>query len=114
MDELIHSNSLYHYTNKDALIKILTTKCFLTSYCLEDFSWLNKSIPVDKIFHRNEVNQSDKFIDVYVPMVCFCDILEKDSKKHSDLYGKYALVMKKEWALKNNISPVTYIHNNSL
>ena len=46
-------------------------------------------------------------------MVCFCDIKWGDNDYHMSCYGKNALVMKKEWAIKNGITPLSYIHESS-
>lgn len=46
-------------------------------------------------------------------MVCFCDIRWGDNDYHMSCYGKNALVMKKDWAIKNGVTPVSYVHNSS-
>lgn len=46
-------------------------------------------------------------------IVCFCDIMWKDNKVHMSWYGKNIFVMKKEWAKKNGITPLTYIHKDT-
>ena len=46
-------------------------------------------------------------------MVCFCDIKIEDAGIHRRLYGNNALVLAKEWGIRNHVQPVTYIHENS-
>ena len=46
-------------------------------------------------------------------MVCFCDIPLGQIDQHVKTYGKYGLGMSKEWAMKNGITPVRYIHRGS-
>lgn len=43
----------------------------------------------------------------------FCDILPCDADYHTSCYGKNAIALKKTWGIKNGISPVRYIHENS-
>lgn len=42
------------------------------------------------------------------PMVCFCDIPLSNISEHSRFYGEYGIGMKREWAMRNNITPVHY------
>ena len=46
-------------------------------------------------------------------MVCFCDILWSQNSFHRQCYGNNAIVMTKDWAINNQISPVRYIHSKS-
>ncbi len=44
---------------------------------------------------------------------CFCDIRPHDAEYHRKCYGNVALALKKEWGVRNGISPVRYIHETS-
>lgn len=80
-------NHIVHYLdNFDTLLKILKDG-FAPSYCLEI------------------INE----IDYYIPMTSFCNIPLKDVDLYMR-YGKYGIGMSLDWALKNSISPVIYIH----
>ena len=80
-------NHIVHYLdNFESLLKILKDG-FAPSYCLEN------------------IDSSE----YYIPMVSFCNIPLKDVDQYMR-YGKYGLGMSLDWALKNGISPVVYIH----
>ena len=44
-----------------------------------------------------------------IPMLCFCDIPLSHIKKHLSEYGEYGIGVTKEFAQKQNITPVQYI-----
>lgn len=80
-------NHIFHYTdNFEVLLKILKNG-FAASYCAE------------------RINN----VEYYIPMVSFCNIPLRDVDLYVR-YGKYGIGMSLEWALKNSISPVVYIH----
>lgn len=91
----ISANTLFHFT-KDfvTLLNILKTK-FYPRLCLEQ--QLMPQLP-----------------RLAVPMVCFCDIPLSHISEHTNRYGRYAIGIKKDWAMKQGVSPVLYIHDNSL
>lgn len=89
-------DGLYHCTTYESLMKILQSRAFYPSYCLETASYL-------------PMNPNFAFA-----MVCFADLLEFELKDHmstfsSDVYIK----MKKSWAFRHNISPVLYYSEKS-
>lgn len=80
-------NHIVHYLdNFEILLRILKDG-FAPSYCLEK---IDSSV-------------------YYIPMVSFCNIPLKDVDQYMR-YGKYGLGMSLDWAIKNGISPVVYIH----
>lgn len=80
-------NHIFHYTdNFEVLLKIIKNG-FSPSYCAE------------------RINN----VEYYIPMVSFCNIPLRDVDLYVR-YGKYGIGMSLEWALKNSISPVVYIH----
>lgn len=92
----ISANTLFHFTRDyNTLMAILQTK-FYPRLCLE-----HKLLP-----------QFD--IGLAIPMVCFCDIPLSQISEHSAKYGKYAIGIKKEWAIQQGVTPVLYFHENSL
>ncbi|MEE1900099.1 abortive infection system antitoxin AbiGi family protein [Flavobacterium rakeshii] len=83
-------NHVFHYTRRfDWLQKILLNG-FAPSYCLE------------------EIN-GNKF---FIPMVSFCNIPLKDVDNYMH-YGKYGIGMSMEWAIRECLSPVIYLHENT-
>lgn len=92
----ISANTLFHFTKSIDNLKNILTHTFSPRYCLEhiDDSLVNLSIAI--------------------PMVCFCDIPLSQIKDHVDTYGNYAIGLSKEWAMSKGISPVLYLHKNSV
>ncbi|WP_418425340.1 abortive infection system antitoxin AbiGi family protein [Alistipes sp.] len=92
----LSANTLFHFTrSKDTLINILKTR-FYPRLCLE------------------EIIIGTKSAKIAFPMVCFCDIPLSQIGNHASTYGKYAIGLKKEWAIKNGITPILYTHSTSL
>ena len=77
----ISSNSLFHFTSKDSLLKILESS-FRPSYSRETLYF------------------NDSEIRVLVPMICFCDIPLSQINNHIATYGEYGIGMSKEWGKK--------------
>lgn len=91
MPKGIHPNILFHFTDKEALYKILSSD-FKVSYARE--------IIISPSYRR----------ELGVPMVSFCDLkLSELSKFIEDDYGRYGIGLKKEWAYRKNICPVMYM-----
>ncbi len=96
----ISANTLFHFTGKDKLKQILQNE-FHPSYSLEDLS--NATPPVSIYKHA------------YIPMVCFCDLVFTQIKKHIDFYGDYGIgLRKKGWGIERGISPIYYVPEASI
>lgn len=92
----LSANTLFHFTrNKETLISILKTK-FYPRLCNEDLVLIGTIAKLAS------------------PMVCFCDIPLSQIANHVKTYGKYAIGLKKDWAIKRGITPVLYTHPKSL
>lgn len=96
------SNSLYHCTNSESLVKILKSQYFRPSFCLEESDYYGKSI------------------NLAFAVVCFADFLGSSDTVYKDLSGHMRqfhsdsyIKMKKNWALRNHLSPVFYYTSNS-
>ncbi|WP_103070843.1 abortive infection system antitoxin AbiGi family protein [Aquimarina sediminis] len=83
-------NHIFHYTGQFDWLKKILKNGFAPSYCEET------------------INNST----YYIPMVSFCNIPLKDVDNYMH-YGKYGIGMSMEWAIKHQLSPVIYIHENS-
>jgi hypothetical protein len=92
----LSSETLFHFTQEyDTLVSIINNG-FYPRYCIEKFS-------------AYEIANNTA-----IPMICFCDIPLSKANFHMNDYGKYALGMKKEWAIKSGISPVFYTTDKGL
>lgn len=47
-------------------------------------------------------------------MICICDIKPEEAAIHRRHYGNYAVVLRKSWGIEHGVTPVQYIHKNSL
>lgn len=83
---------LYHCTHfNGGFIGILKSGYFKLSFCLEQSSYLK-----------------DKYNFAYA-MVSFADLLEHEIDNHMKRFSADSYIcMKKEWAIKNHLSPVIY------
>lgn len=93
--------NLYHCTKSDSLVKILESKHFRYSYCLEEY-----------YMHQQNLYTLEKLA---YAMVCFADLLKEEVYGHMEQFGADSyIVMDKKWAVKNNLSPVIYYSKGGL
>ena len=93
--------NLYHCTNSDSLISILSSKYFRYSYCLEEYY----------------MHKEDRYtlMKLAYAMVCFADLLKEEVAGHMEQFRADSyIVMDKKWAVKNNLSPVIYSSKDGL
>jgi hypothetical protein len=90
----LSSNFLFHYKKDINILKLILQHGF------------RHSMWDEKVIFRDSVQQN--FV------VCFCDILADQADFHKECYGNMAIVLTKEWGIKNNITPVRYVHSNSI
>ncbi len=96
MEINISANTLFHFTStKQNLLSILSNGLY-ARYSLENF----ESIISNKA-------------EIVFPMTCFCDIPLSQVKRHTNIYGKYAIGLTKSCGMKNKINPVIYTYKNS-
>lgn len=95
----ISSNTLFHFTgNADNLLGILTNE-FRPKFCLEDLRSLSK--------------KRYSWLEIAIPMTCFCDLPIYQTRTHLETYGGYGIGLTKEWGQKKGISPVMYFYPDS-
>ena len=88
---LIEMNGLYHCTSLNALISIFKSRAFYPFFCLEEASYLKDTI---------------RFA---FAVVCFADLRRSELKGHMRNFSSEVYVkMSKDWAIRKNVSPVTY------
>jgi hypothetical protein len=106
----LSSNTLFHFTDKaENLINILF-EGFKPRFCLEQFT------SFDLIFgpkFRKEILKDDNWEEA-IPMTCFCDLPISLIASHLEFYGSYGIGLSKEWGINNGLTPITYIHDNSI
>jgi hypothetical protein len=96
----VSANTLFHFTEKEKLKNILLNG-FLPSYSLEDLS--------------NATPEGSPYSAAHTPMVCFCDLVFSQIKKHIDFYGNYGIGLRKDsWGQKKGICPIVYVPANSI
>ncbi|MFA5404768.1 MAG: abortive infection system antitoxin AbiGi family protein [Ignavibacteria bacterium] len=89
----LSSDSLFYFTSKiEYLIDILRNG-FQARYNYETIPNIN--------------------LPLAIPMKCFCDIPLGLSKKHISTYGDFGIGISKEFAMKNGITPLIYVHKDS-
>jgi len=88
----ISSNTLFHF--------------------FREFPFLMQAIN-DGLWPRYFVEKKWSAKDIAIPMFCFCDIPLSQIKDHIDEYGHYGIGVSKDFARDNNITPVTYLSQDS-
>ncbi len=96
-----------HFTNYEGLLGILKNG-FRPSFIEEEV--IATKIPNnEKQFQdvlENPILETEK---IKIPMVCFCDIPDKDIANHKNRYGNYGIALSKEWAFTKGINPLVYL-----
>lgn len=96
----ISANTLFHFTSQAGLLGIIKSKGFRASCSFERFS---------RILPRKS-----SYTTCYIPMVSFCDLkMTQITQQHIKDFGKFGIGLNKNWGVKNNLSPVLYVHENS-
>jgi hypothetical protein len=83
-------NHIFHYTSRCEVLEKIIRNGFQPSYCKEQI-------------------RDRKYLS---PMVSFCNIPIGEVDKYVR-YGKNGIGMSMEWAIKNRVNPVLYIHEGS-
>ena len=92
--------NLYHCTNSNSLVGILSSKYYRYSYCLEEY------------YGRKDKGFTVKMI-AYA-MVCFADLYANELKAHMRQFKADSyLMMEKSWAKEKKICPVIYYNRDS-
>lgn len=100
----VSSNTLFHFTDEiNYLINILNNN-FRPRYCFENLSCLDPN--------RSPLGLGP-VRDFAFPMVCFCDLPLSLTGRHLATYGNYGIGLTKEWGMRNRLSPILYVHQDS-
>lgn len=93
---LAEMNGLYHCTSLNALTSIFQSRAFHPFFCLEEASYLKDSV---------------RFA---FAVVCFADLRVSELEEHMTNFSSEVYVkMSKDWAIRKNVSPVTYYSEKS-
>src|ERR1700733_1801735 len=96
IETLLSSNYLYHYTKSFQALKSILLTGFRYHLIKEDLQYDDPSVTTQSAF-----------------VSCFCDLLPSDAARHRSVYGSYGIALRKEWGMRNSITPVRYVHKNS-
>ena len=89
-------DGLYHCTSLNALTRIFQSRAFYPFFCLEEASYLKYAV---------------RFA---FAVVCFADLRRSELKVHMRNFSSEVYVkMSKDWAIRKNVSPVTYYSEKS-
>ncbi len=89
----LSSDSLFHYKHSKDIFKLILKNGFRHNMWPESHPYKNSI--------------QNNFI------VCFCDILPGQASYHRLCYGDFSIGLSKEWGIKNGVTPVRYVHQNS-
>ena len=104
----VSTQSLFHYTNFKNLLGIIDNG-FRYSNFEEDLPF---TMSERSFFSRFNQTNLIRYYQ-HSASVCFCDLPFDRIENHRNQYGQYCIGMSKEWAMKNGITPVRYIHKGS-
>jgi len=102
----ISSQSLFHFTPKFEYLESIVENGFQFRECHELLPLSGyKSCIFDQLGIVQHIH--------YPLIICFCDLPLSASNEHRKQYGEYAIAMTKEWGMKNEVTPIRYVHAHS-
>ena len=113
-----NSSSLFHFTKSvDILHNILLTG-FRVSYSKEIFlkELIDKKYEdIKSPYFIKIIGDIETFTptEIYIPMVCFCDLPLESSETHRNKFGKYGIGLSPEWAYSKGLNLINYLSRNS-
>jgi hypothetical protein len=105
----LSSNTLFHFTNNAQNLMEILSDGFKPRFCLEQFGMIDLLL---NDLEKAEIPIEER-IEEALPMTCFCDLPISHIASHLEFYGSYGIGLTKEWAIKNGLTPLTYVHKNS-
>lgn len=110
---LVSTNYITHFTDTFDKLKGIIENGFKPFSCSESPIYKEEYYELKMIseFLEIEIPELEK---VPIPMVCFCDLPIKLSKRHRKKYGSYGISLDKSWAISQEISPVYYITSDTI
>ncbi|QJW90754.1 hypothetical protein HNV11_15870 [Spirosoma taeanense] len=92
---LLSANTLFHFTKKEFLLNIIENG-FFPRYSREFTPEVDPDYFTD-------------IKDIYIPMVCFCDIPLSSVENHLDIYDHYGIGLSRKWGQNKGLNPVNYL-----
>ncbi|RKR65134.1 abortive phage resistance protein AbiGi (putative antitoxin) [Yokenella regensburgei] len=95
IEKSLYPSTILHFTKEiESLKSILSSGYFRASYAKES------------------IIGPDSKREFGIPMVSFCDIRLSHLYEHIKKYGRFGVGLKKEWAIKHGLNPVSYLNKN--
>ena len=102
----ISSTSLFHFTRQFDWLQSIIQNGFEFRECTEELSLRGYE---SCIFDQLGITLTTHTAKI----ICFCDLPLHQSKNHRSQYGQYAIALKKEWGIRNGVTPIRYVHANT-
>lgn len=99
----ISSDSLFHFTKKLDSVLSIVENGFRYNYLEEEIPF--SGYPSSPFSNPGII----KYIN-FCTAICFCDVPFNLINEHRSQYGSYVIGLKKDWGIKNGITPIRYIH----
>ena len=118
-ETLVSSSSLFHYTKKLDFLTDIIENGFKISNSLETFYTAVFGIEVlqdiARTFYRDSPEKIPEIeqIELAIPVVCFCDTPLNLASVHSEMYGKFAIGLNKDWGIRELMNPILYLSKRS-
>ena len=97
----ISSDLVFHFTDSIDTVMLILKNGFRPGVAVEDIAFMLPG------------HEGKGITKVGIPMVCFTDIPLELSSAHRKKYGKYGVGLRKDWAIRKGLNPVSYVVPNS-
>jgi hypothetical protein len=98
----LRANVFVKFMNKmDYLLEVLEEKSIAPRYVAEDISIFGLEL------------EDEHIEDMWIPMICFCDIPLNKVDSHTEEYGEYGIALKRQWGINKKLTPINYIIKDS-
>lgn len=104
----VSPNYIIHFTRKFQTLKLIIKNGFRPSESEEYPIFLQAYYEIEGLLQLVEAEEKN-IENRKVPLVCFCDHINKNLRQHKKRYGYYGIGLSKTWAISNFISPIFYI-----
>jgi hypothetical protein len=100
----ISSSTLFRFMTKPAHLEEVLSEGFGFRPCTEEIALED--------YANSPFKDTGVIVDqLHSLAICFCDLPLGQTQGHRTQYGEYAIGMTKEWAMRQQITPVRYYHS---